>query len=286
MRRREQTQRRGFTLIELLVVIAIIAILIGLLLPAVQKVREAAAKAKCTNNLRQVVLAATQVNDNKGFIPKQPSPSDQNAFWATTQYFLLPYIEQQNIYNMGFNSFPYSIKLFICPSDPTTAVALSNTNPYTPPGCYATNGNAYYDTASPHFSLFAEHVSIQKIQTGSSNCVMFSEKFALCTNTSTGQLYQGSVWSETYRQQGNQLVLSPLNPSYLTLYAGPVYPGFTAPATNPPPDCNIAHAFHPAGVQAGMCDGRVVSVSQAVSPVVWYQYNNPNWTGGTDPSWP
>jgi prepilin-type N-terminal cleavage/methylation domain-containing protein len=109
--------RCGFTLIELLVVIAIIAILIGLLLPAVQKVREAAARAKCSNNLHQMALACHNCNDVHGRLPPQ-SGTYSGAYLAPLLYHLLPYMEQQNVYNS-------SIYL-----DPSGYVGLKKPNTY------------------------------------------------------------------------------------------------------------------------------------------------------------
>jgi len=128
-------RRKAFTLIELLVVIAIIAILIGLLLPAVQKVREAAARISCANNLKQIALAAHNYDSANGHLP----PGFNSQTYMGTLPYLLPYIEAGNIYNqipMNFWTNPSPagpwwggawgpaqnhIKSFICPAD----------NPYT-----------------------------------------------------------------------------------------------------------------------------------------------------------
>jgi prepilin-type N-terminal cleavage/methylation domain-containing protein/prepilin-type processing-associated H-X9-DG protein len=151
---------RGFTLIELLVVIAIIAILIGLLLPAVQKIREAAARMSCQNNLHQIALAVHNYHDANGKFPPV-RVSNNHASWFV---LIMPYMEQDNIakgWNFStlyVNQTPayrqYQVKSYYCPSRRSSGDGLVHTAEQTYPGDITPppNFNPSGLTADPRFS--------------------------------------------------------------------------------------------------------------------------------------
>ena len=153
MPRSPSRRARGFTLIELLVVIAIIAVLIGMLLPAVQKVREASARTTCQNNLKQLALALNAFENASGYFPPSRTTVSPQTAWSA---HILPYIEQQNVYQIyvmtkdwnnaaNYAAIQTQLKVFVCPDTPKSP-RVDDTIPSQPAaGDYAVINALYLD---------------------------------------------------------------------------------------------------------------------------------------------
>ena len=238
--------RRAFTLIELLVVIAIIAILIGLLLPAVQKVREAAARAQSANNLKQIGLAIHNYNDTAHALPPtfgwRPAPSSGLQYspggtYGTGFFHLLPYIEQDTLYNstkrpglyyaywMGqyyvygpsqTNNYSYSSPTFSYTysySYPTQVyvgkqgvIAYWGPLATTPVKIFtAPSDPSLYSQASTYATyllndaVFSKNLTIQSITDGSSNTMLIDEGYASCYSYSYKSTGSGYTYNYTSR---------------------------------------------------------------------------------------
>jgi prepilin-type N-terminal cleavage/methylation domain-containing protein/prepilin-type processing-associated H-X9-DG protein len=295
-------KRRAFTLVELLVVIAIIAILIGLLLPAVQKVREASARSACANNLKQIGIALHGYHGvNDCFPPGQPQGyyysnwygdrtirDYDRSCWVT---FLLPHIEQQNLYNQesawiatlpSYTCFgPFAtthIKTLLCTSDPNSPklgtvpgnmqgthsnYALCQGNSFATPG--GTNGlnlnGIFYGRSK---------VRLTDITDGTSSTVAGSEVI-VSPDVGGGHDVRGRVYNAIHAGT----TFSTIYPPNSTI--GDNVMGYCQRLPKAPCSASqsidnayaLARSYHTGGVNAVMADGSTRFISDSIKPQAW-----------------
>jgi prepilin-type N-terminal cleavage/methylation domain-containing protein/prepilin-type processing-associated H-X9-DG protein len=269
--------RDGFTLIELLVVLAILAVLIGLILPAVQKVREAAARTECSNNLKQLGLAFHNHHQALGYFPSggwngslypryiHGSPalgSSQHAGWG---FQILPYIEADNVWKVGpFVAVATPSKLFFCPSR-RGAQTLTAPDEYQPPLTGGTITHALGDYAASNkegTGVVRRYwtTTFAQITDGTSNTLLLSEKrlnlYFLGHEDATddSQGYVAGWRTDTMRKTTR-----------------PPQPDYRAPLGD---GGGIFGSSHPGGLNALLADGSVHFISYSINGVTFRLLGN------------
>lgn len=290
--------RRGLTLLEALVVIAILAILIGLLLPAIQRVRSAAVLVRCQNNLRQLALATHHyASTNDSHLPVNDDPPRGRS--PAVFYALLHYVEQG-----AFVQRPYEplrpIKLYLDPADPTYNVGSSDNYPVS---SYAANAVVFV----------GEPTLTSTFTDGTSNTILFAEHYAICNSTyyifSISQSVGDQVRRATFADTGPVMMppgghhndVHPVRggdpPTTIGSVPGVTYqvapcslrvydwlPDYNPCGARPPCDPRQPQTPHPGGMLVAMADGSVRTITPSIRPETFWALVTPDG-GEVLPDW-
>lgn len=301
LRPRTERKSKGFTLIELLVVIAIIAILIGLLLPAVQKVREAAGRTRCVNNLHQHGVGLHNYHSANNMFPKgfsqYTSAAPYEGAWSWMAY-ILPFMEQDNVWRMakeyagpGWPRFyawnnpacAQKMKIYTCPQDPRSTLVYPNWGAPSQDQALTTylgnSGTVSAPTGTANGILFINSmVTAETITDGTSNTLMVGER-PPNSNKEFGWWF--AAYGYDGRGNGDCVMTSndvAMANYFIRYYSSPPNLPCDAPAAqkvglregHPDRGCDAAHywSYHPGGAMFLMGDGSVRMINYSNNGII------------------
>jgi prepilin-type N-terminal cleavage/methylation domain-containing protein len=254
-------RRRGFTLIELLVVIAIMAILMGLLLAAIQRAREAANRANCQSNLRQVGIAIHDFSTNIGYMPCIGSPDPSSSHVTTTSVFynILPFMEQDSLYNLGWAAANVvTVKGYVCPSDPSTQATSPKAT-----ASYLLSAPIFARVTTSGTNVHGYTITVAMAD-GTSNTIMGSETLQSCGPGAGTQTYWADQTLSLFQ------VPNLASPNYVITSASASLQAMAIQAGTNQAKCTPTnvyfHSAHPGGIQVLMGDGGMHTIPSGYSP--------------------
>jgi prepilin-type N-terminal cleavage/methylation domain-containing protein len=316
--------RNAFTLIELLVVIAIIAVLVGLLLPAVQKVRESANRMQCTNNLKQIALAAHNYDNTFSTVPPLWYQDAGTSTFVNLFYLLLPFVEHQAVYDQavppgqkkrwGYFARSNILKTYLCPTDPTELTNMDTMNGNTnlwASGNYAGNVMVFDPKPASPSTTSANAPGRPRtlgvaMPDGTSNTVVLAHRLKYCNANGPGGITgqeatdwaaypRDSQWGFSavpgfgYRSYNKYYGPTIWTASWAMDYSTSASPSSGLPFQTAPQDgvCNytITQSPHPGVMIAGLGDGGVRAVSSSITTSTWYAACHPRDGTILGPDW-